>query len=385
MYKYFPKNYMWSLAVLRMFLAGGLIGEINRVGKKLEPLQDSGPQGDNEAWHEEWFALAKQLEERGDEAVAAGHTQTAYANFLRASQYYFWSEAFLAPEDERKVKSLELLLGSFAKAAELSDGQIQVVKIPYEDTTLPGYFMPAKQVAGPAPCLVMFGGLDSAKEEFVPVAEYFNARGISALVLEGPGQGEALKLQKLHSRFDYEVPAGAAFDYAASRDDVDESRIALFGASMGGYYAARAAAFEKRFVACVVLGAQYDYRETWVRRMNVSPGAPLPAPQSHLFDVLGVSNWDEALEALTLFTLAGVAEKIECPTLVTHGELDKQIAVEDARSFFAELGAQDKELRIFTDEEGGSAHCQLDCWEPCYSYVADWLAEQLGAKAAVPA
>lgn len=379
MYTYFPKNYMWSLAVLRMIMSGGLIGEIHRVGQKLEPLQESGPHGDHEAWHREWLALATQLEGRGEQALAAGRQQTAYSNFRRASLYYFWSEAFLPPEDERKLKSLELLLDSFAKAADLSSGQIQVVKVPYEGTTLPGYFMPAPGVDGSAPCIVMFGGLDSAKEEFVAVAENFTARGVSALVLEGPGQGEALKLQKLHSRFDYEVPAAAAFDYAASRDDVDASRIALFGASMGGYYAARAAAFEKRFVACVILGAQYDYRETWVRRMNIEPGAPLPAPQSHLFDVLGVSGWDDALEVLAPFTLAGVAEKIECPVLVTHGELDKQILVEDARSFFAELGAEDKELRIFTEQEGGSAHCQLDCWEPGYSYVADWLAEKLNS------
>ena len=380
MYKYFPKNYMWSLSVLRMLLAGALIGEINRVGKKLEPLQEAGPQGDNEAWHEHWVALAAQLETRGDEALSAGRLQTAYGNFQRASLYYFWSEAFLPPEDGRKVSSLKKLLEAFSKAADASKGSIELVKIPYEDTTLPGYFMPADGVDGPAPCLVMFGGLDSAKEEFVSLAKDFNARGVSVLALDGPGQGEALKLQKLRSRFDYEVPAGAAYDYAASRDDVDESRIALFGASMGGYYAARAAAFEKRFVACIILGAQYDYRETWVRRMNIEPGAPLPAPQSHLFDVLGVANWDEALEALTPFTLAGVAEKIECPTIVTHGELDKQIAVEDAHAFFAELGAKDKELRIFTDEEGGSAHCQLDCWEPGYSYVADWVADKLGVN-----
>jgi dienelactone hydrolase len=376
MYKYFEKNYMWSLAVLRMIASGAILGEVNRVAKKLIDAQESGPNGDYEAWYTGWHGLGEQLRVRGDEAAAAGHTETAYACFSRAALYLFWSEAFLPPEDKRKLQSLNEMLSAFSLAADHSSGRLEVVDVPYEDTTLPAYFLRAAG-DGPAPCVVIFGGLDSAKEELTGTASYFVARGISALVVEGPGQGVALKIQGLSTRFDYEVPAGAAYDYAASRDDVDETRIALCGISMGGYYASRAAAFEKRFKACVIVGAQYDYRATWVRRMDIKPGAPTPAPSSHLFDVLGVSNWDEALEALTPFTLAGVAEKIECPILVTHGELDKQILVEDAHSLFAEIGSKDKTLRIFTDEEGGSGHSHVDCKEPAYPFLSDWLAAKL--------
>ena len=53
-------------------------------------------------------------------------------------------------------------------------------------------------------------------------------------------------------RLDYEVPVKAVVDYALLRDDVDEERLAMVGFSLGGYFASRAAIYEKRIKACVV-------------------------------------------------------------------------------------------------------------------------------------
>ena len=44
-----------------------------------------------------------------------------------------------------------------------------------------------------------------------------------------------------------------------SRPDVDASRIALEGLSLGGYLAPRAAAFEPRLAACIANGGVYDF------------------------------------------------------------------------------------------------------------------------------
>ena len=67
-------------------------------------------------------------------------------------------------------------------------------------------------------------------------------RGISVLMIDGPGQGGTLQRHKIVSRHDYEIPIGRCIDYLATRTDVDLSRIAVCGSSLGGYYAARAAA-----------------------------------------------------------------------------------------------------------------------------------------------
>ena len=62
---------------------------------------------------------------------------------------------------------------------------------------------------------------------------------------------QALRLQNIISRHDFEVAGTAMYDYVVQRPDVDPTRVAIGGVSMGGYLAPRAAAFEPRYAACV--------------------------------------------------------------------------------------------------------------------------------------
>ena len=103
MFLYFPDNYMWSLAFMRALWSGAILGELHRIGQRLAPLQTVAPTGDLEAWHNEWYGLAEQLETRAHEALASAHRATAHDNFYRATIYYQWAEAFLPPDDARKA------------------------------------------------------------------------------------------------------------------------------------------------------------------------------------------------------------------------------------------------------------------------------------------
>ena len=85
-------------------------------------------------------------------------------------------------------------------------------------------------------------------------------------------------------------------------------------------------------------------------------------------------------EAQERFRLAGVAEKVQCPYLLTHGERAAQIPMEDARALFAAIGAKDKTLKVFTFEEGGYEHCQGDNLTIGIAYIADWVADRLETK-----
>ena len=202
---------------------------------------------------------------------------------------------------------------------------------------------------------------------------------IPPLAIDGPGQGEALRLQGITGRYDSEVPAGAAFDYVAQRPDVDPARIAIMGISMGGYYAPRAAAMDPRFAACVAWGGHFDYHESWIRRRREieSGGTRVSAPYFHLLWVLGVPDMDAAMKKLEQFRLAGVAERISCPFLCVHGGNDTIVPVDYARRLFAAVGAQDKTLHVFDADEGGSEHCQGDNRILGATFVADWLADRL--------
>src|SRR5258708_21077276 len=81
----------------------------------------------------------------------------------------------------------------------------------------------------------------------------FARRGFNILCLDGPGMGEMRRMRDMPSRYDYEVPGTAAYEYLSGRKDVDAKRIAIIGYSFGGYYSSRIAAFEKRYAPCIAL------------------------------------------------------------------------------------------------------------------------------------
>ena len=205
-------------------------------------------------------------------------------------------------------------------------------------------------------------------------------RGLATLIVDIPGTGESIRFRGMPARFDSNVAGSAVVDYLGTRSDVDRERIAVMGISLGGYYAPRAAAFEPRFKACVSWGAIWDYYATWKRRIDKAFQSSLSVPGDHIKWVLGVSSLDDALEKLRDWRLAGVAEKVKCPYLLTHGERDAQIPLEDAQALFNAIGATDKTMKLFTVEEGGYEHCQGDNVTLGITYIADWLSDKLGAQ-----
>jgi dipeptidyl aminopeptidase/acylaminoacyl peptidase len=148
------------------------------------------------------------------------------------------------------------------------------------------------------------------------------------------------------------------------------------GYSFGGYYAPRICAFEKRYSACVAYGAMHWNMAQWVDtiRQAVKSDATKSA-QSHFQVpwVFGAKNLDEAVEMAKKFDLSEVAQRIECPFLVVHGENDRIVPLESARKLFAAVGSKRKELKVFTAEEGGAEHCQVDNRQVGTDYIADWL------------
>jgi len=82
-------------------------------------------------------------------------------------------------------------------------------------------------------------------------------------------------------------------------------------------------------------------------------------------------------------TLEGVMERIRVPFLVTHGEKDRQIGLDYAhRSFDQLVNSPRRELKIFTEREGGVEHVGADNMSFGRDYLADWFAETLGGRIA---
>jgi len=373
---HFPGNFMWSNATLvtkGMAPYGAVaLGEIDEVCERLRKRQS-----EPHAWWEEWGALGARLEKAADAAEGEGHRMTAGNYYLRAGMYYFTAERFIVPGPEKREMGRKAI-DCQTKGILRRYRNVERVEVPYEGRTLPALFMKAPGTAGRAPTMVAFDGLDNCKEMSVLFNGLeFAARGWHTLAIDGPGQGESLRLRDIRTRHDYEVAGAAAYDWVAARPEVDAKKVAVMGYSFGGYYAPRIVAFDKRYCACVAFGAMHWNMEEWVDgiRRAVRTDAKTSA-QSH-FQVpwaFGAKDLDQAVEMAKRFTLAGVAGKIECPLLVVHGENDRIVPLDSAKKLYEAAGSTRKHLKIFTAAEGGAEHCQVDNRQVGVDYIADWLA-----------
>jgi alpha-beta hydrolase superfamily lysophospholipase len=374
----FPKNYQWSNAtsITKGMAPWGAValGEIDEVVQLLHQRAS-----DPEAWHEEWCAMAERMERTADAAAAERRDATAGNYYLRAGTYYFTGER-MVPPGEQKLAIYRKSLRCSQEGLKRRYPNLEFVDVPYENSALAAYFLKSPYAKGPAPTVVLFNGLDNCKEMNVLFAGVELAfRGFHTLAIDGPGQGESLRLRRHHSRHDYEAAGTPAFDFVAKRKDVDPKRVAIMAYSAGGYYAPRVAAFEKRYAACVAWGPHYDYHAVWQKRWAAMKKDQDSVATSHfqLPWVMGVENMDAAMEKVKKFTLAGVAEQLQCPLLITWGEEDRLTTREVADQLYAAAGSKDKTLKIFTRETGGFEHCQADNRQVGIDYIADWLAARL--------
>jgi fermentation-respiration switch protein FrsA (DUF1100 family) len=103
----------------------------------------------------------------------------------------------------------------------------------------------------------------------------------------------------------------------------------------------------------------------------------LSVPPEHLQWVLGVKDRAAALKKLEGFRLDGIVQKMQCPFLLLHGEGDEQIPLPLAEKLYHAVGSKQKELKVFTREEGGFHHCQVDNVTIGVHYMWDWIADVL--------
>ncbi|WP_433199314.1 alpha/beta hydrolase family protein [Nocardia sp. CA-107356] len=356
--------------------------------------------GDYDSWYDAWLATAERLSAE----AAVARPISARDGFLRASTYYRCAEFFLHgnPKDPRIDYARGRAVECFHAAIAHFDG-IEPVEIPYEGTVLRGYRYRAPG-PGPKPALIMHNGFDGSAEEL----HFFGApggqeRGYDVLTFDGPGQPSAIHHDKLPFRADWERVVGPVVDYLTADPEIDPTRIALLGVSLGGMLAPRAAAFEPRLAAVVAVDGVYDAataltpylsidRDELARRAaaeedqeldRIIAAARTAHPTlrwacDHGRYVMGVATDREFLAAYSAYHLMdGVAERITCPVLVCEAADDLYFAgnsAEDSepRRLYRHLTAP-RTLLTFTDEEGAAAHCHSGAQRLAVARIFDWL------------
>jgi 2,6-dihydroxypseudooxynicotine hydrolase len=212
--------------------------------------------------------------------------------------------------------------------------------------------------------VVLIPGLDSAKEEFRPTEALFLERGLATFSVDGPGQGEAE--YDLAIRADWEFPGDAIIEHLKSLRNLDAKRIGLWGVSLGGYYAPRAASGLDAVKACIALAGPYNFGECW---------DGLPELTRNAFRVRSKSaSFDDARAAALELSLEGRTERIKCPLQVVMGKLDRLIPWQQAQRVADEVGDKADLLLL----EDGNHGCANVAYKHRYR-SADWMADQLEA------
>ncbi|MEO4045145.1 CocE/NonD family hydrolase [Hoeflea sp. CAU 1731] len=370
MFDFFAPTHRYGSQVLRLVAesqqGGGDVFDIARLCRTIELDDDDG-------WEAAWVGLARDLEQKAHDAITAGNKRTATQHFFHANQYYRMADVFLTSEREARKRELFLKAQqNFRAGAALISPRIEEISVKCGEETYDGYFChPHNPTSNKWPAVFLIGGADAYAEEIYFSGRQVLDRGWALLLVDTPGRGSSIYVKGIPTRADYEIPGIACIDWLMQRSEIDPERVALMGISMAGYYAPRVAAFDDRLKALVCWSGCYSILD------NLYDFAPRLRPT--VMRLLGDVDHDTARERLRTFTMEGLAEKIRCPTYITHGTEDALMDWRGAEQLYREIGAADKTLKLRDGKwrGAGTNHCSHNFWAHNVPDMLDWLEERL--------
>lgn len=317
-----------------------------------------------EDWCAAWSRRAAVHEALGDDSIAQGYRLSAGEHWTRAALCYHFAK-FVFVEDVAQMRVAHLkAVACYNRALPYLQPPGERVEIPFEGTRFQGVLRKPAGVDQP-PIVIMCMGLDSAKEETGAYEQPFLARGMAVLAFDGPGQGESE--YELGLRGDYEVAVRAVVDWVERRNDVDTARIGLWGVSMGGYYAPRAAAFEKRIKACISLSGPFEWAAHWDTLNELT---------RETFRVRARQNTlEDARHFAATLSLKDCANNITCPLFIVAGKLDRIVPWTDGERLAKATKGPVEFLLL--DDGNHVANNRGYRWR---SQSADWMGRQLGCN-----
>ena len=376
---------------------GGVdVGVIIAVGKAV------GNGGDDAYW-KAWIAAGDAIAADAGAAEAKGRTRDASASWLQAASCYATASHPLygRPVDPRLREGFGKQIDAFHRGLALRSHPVRQMRIPCEDTTLPGYFLPAEgRETETRPLIILNDGYDaSVVQMYFASAVALSRGGYHVLFFDGPGQGEVLVEQGIPLRPDWENVIRPVVDFALTLPHVDPDRIVLSGWSLGGHLALRGASGEPRLAACVAdpglraaLTRDQLHGVAGVAVDAAAPGSLIEKALEKLiassprmrwsilkrgYWVQGVDNLTDFIAASCALTLEGRVADIRCPVLLTTAEGDPMS--KGAEALAAELPGPATLLR-FTSAEGAGDHCSMRNRTLLNRRVLAWLDETLGAS-----
>jgi hypothetical protein len=389
-------SFLTEIALGATYHQAADVGEVLATAERIR-------NGHAQSWVDEWMATADRLSIEAGLSADAGHSQSAARQFLRVSMYYSLASSSADGTDDPALFSTlwEKHRAAWDRFVDLSDLQIERIEIPYEGTTLPGYFFRSGPAGEPRRTLIFNNGSDGGVTDawVMGIADAL-ARGWNAVTFDGPGQNAALVRQHLPFRPDWEKVITPVVDHLLTRPDVDTGKIALLGVSQGGYWVPRSVAFEHRIAAAVADPGVVDVSTTMTAQVPHFLVKMIEAGEKEKFDkdmalALRFSSATRSMMAFRMrpygttspyefFTAArayaltdDAIGQIRCPVLVTDPD-HEQFWPGQSRELYDKLPAG-KALIRFTAEEGADSHCEPAGNGLRGERIFDWLDQHIPA------
>lgn len=378
------------------------VNETNARGASYQTLFDT-------FWH-----LANRVAEIADGEGAAGHGVSARSAYLRAASYYDLCLFFVlgTRAHAREATVFAAMQRCWQRAAALADTPYEFVRIPYQNSWLPGYFLRPDASGRSRTTVILNTGSDAQNiDMFVLGGAAALERGYNALIFEGPGQGAMLFERKVGFRPDWQHVITPVVDWLLTRPEVDSRRIALTGWSLCGASVVQAAAFEHRLAAVVAAPGVMDAWLIWPAELRkiFDGGAPKDVV-NHIWNLDVVPH----LNAVERFTLAKRAElygkqyllpgragrvftdlydlgktimRVNCetaaravtsPTLILNYELDSFATDQAIEVYRALPHGIDKRYYTFTVAQGAQFHDGPMAPQTQNQVIFDWLDDTIG-------
>lgn len=319
-----------------------------------------------------WAQIAGQAQARAHHHETHGFRRTASDLYLRAAVMYGRAQySIFDSGDARKTALRQRCDHCVARLAELRDNRVRRVELDFDGKTLFGLLhLPAATVRH-APAVILGPGMDMIKEDYILAAErFYTNRGIVALSIEGPGQGQTRSLGLTVGLDNYERAIERYATYLAGLPEVDETRIGMFGISMSGYWALRAMASpDTQLRAASTFEAVSGDFETIFE-------AAQPSFKNNYMYMAGYTDehaFDEELKRR--MPLSDLVTRITKPVLLGIGEFDELTPVENAIATYERITAP-KEMRVYE----GQFHPLGGVAAEVFAFGADWVLRALDGE-----
>lgn len=252
-------NFEFLVALQNSLSGGSDIGPVLGAVKNIKP-------GDFDSYHKEFYQLANATKAQANDPENSYDPINVRDSWFSASHYYRradvyihrdWSNPLIETVWDEQTAAFDKAIA----ALPIPGKRIKIPSSEYNITVEAIWYAASDDPTAKLPTMIVGNGFDAAQEDSY---HYYCAaalsRGWNCITYEGPGQNTVRRTQDMGFMPEWERVATPVVDYvlAEKAHVVDADRLVLVGNSFGGYLAARAAAFEPRLSAVVLVGGVWD-------------------------------------------------------------------------------------------------------------------------------